>query len=418
MIASNIGRSSPSVPRIQRPHNAAEAALNAVRRKEQLFNETVTELRRTSFSPTREKSFERRWPISKAAGLVGMSRQTIRQREASGTLPAPDRNERQRHIGYTLRQLNHMRNFFGTRPGRAATDEPAVLAFTSFKGGAGKSTLSVHFAQFMALAGYRVLVIDCDPQGTASTLFGVYPDLDAPPSQESGAASLEGFLARTVPEFHPCIRRSYFPGIDLVPCGLSLFDAEYRLAADMKGHPGLLNDLRDGIRSVWQDYDVVVLDPPPALGLLSLNVLNAANALVVPLRPTFVDFASTRTFLTMLRNNLEAMHRAGYEVYYHFSALAVNGMDDHKSAHTEIADAMRLMFVGEDLIDTMMRDSAEIDNAGKDMRTVYDLTAPIVSRKTYQRCVRYLDRMNGEIETRIRRTWPSQRSQLRDEAQL
>ena len=417
MTASVSGLSSPPGSGILRAVTGADASIHAVRRKEHLFGATLTELRRTTFAPTDTKRFERRWPIGKAAGLVGMTRQTIRQREAAGALPEPVRTEAGRHIGYTLPELNHMRDAFGTRPGRAPTDEPAVLAFTSFKGGAGKSTLSVHFSQYMALRGYRVLVIDCDPQGTASTLFGMRlalepdDDTDAPPT-------LERFLARAQPDFLPCVRTSYFPGVDLVPSDLSLFDIEYRMAADMRGTPGMLNDLRDGIRSVWQDYDIVVLDPPPALGLLSLSVLNAANALVIPMRPTLVDFASTYKFLSMLRNNLETMHAAGYDVDYHFSALAVNGMDDHKSAHTEITAAMRQMFIGEDLLDTMMRDSAEIDNAGKEMRTVYDLAAPMVSRKTYMRCITYLDRMNGELERRVRQTWPSQRARLRDEAQL
>ena len=411
MIAPDPGG---PVPQILRPLNAVDAALNAVRRKEHLFGGTVLELRRSAFDPSHQKRFERRWPVGKAAEMIGVSRQAIRKREDRGTLPEPQRNARGRHVGYTLAEINRMRDLFGTRPGRAPADEPGVVAFASFKGGAGKSTLSVHFSQYMALKGYRVLFIDCDPQATGSTLFGVVSHADA----GGGVATLESFLARDVDAFRDCVQPSYFPGVDLVPSGLELFDAEYRLAAELQGASHQLNDLRDGIRSVWHDYDVVVLDPPPALGMLSLSVLNAANALIVPMRPTFIDFASTHTFLTMLRNNLEVLRDNGYEIYYHFSSLVVNSMDDHKSAHLEIAEAMRSMFIGEDLLETMMRDSAELDNASKEMRTVYDLSSPMVSLKTYRRCLRYLDRLNGEIETRLRRTWPSQRAQLRDEARL
>ena len=65
-----------------------------------------------------------------------------------------------------------------------------------------------------------------------------------------------------------------------------------------------------------------------------------------------------------------------------------------------------------------MKDSAEIDNAGKELLTVYDLLKPITGYKIHKRCLTYLDNVNQEIETRIRRIWPSQRDALREQAQL
>lgn len=146
--------------------------------------------------------------------------------------------------------------------------------------------------------------------------------------------------------------------------------------------------------------------------------MNAANALVIPLRPTVVDFASTAKFMTMMRSNLESMIRAELPVYYHFEALLVNHMDDSKSAHVEITDAMRTMFTEVDMLSAMMKDSAEIDNAGKEMMTVYDLTEPATSYDTYNRCIRYLDKVFSEIELRIRKIWPSHKQKLREEAQI
>ncbi|MEL6965284.1 MAG: chromosome partitioning protein, partial [Pseudomonadota bacterium] len=70
----------------------------------------------------------------------------------------------------------------------------------------------------------------------------------------------------------------------------------------------------------------------------------------------------------------------------------------------------------EDMINAMMKDSAEIDNAAKEMKTVYDLTEPMTTNDVHRRCLRYLDRVNGELETRIRRIWPSHTDALRREA--
>jgi chromosome partitioning protein len=417
-----------SRPILLRPSNDGDATVLSVERKENLFAQTMLALQDQAFSPDQIKVFNRRWRIGKAAEMVGTSRQNIRAKEKNGLLTAPEKDANGRYAAYTLEQINEMRDLFGTRPHRAPTDEPAVLSFSTFKGGCGKSTMSVHFAQYMALKGYRVLVIDCDPQGSATTLFGLNPDLpETALSQDVDSSddyaeprrySLEEYLGREFTDFSLCIRPSYFPGIDLIPADMGLNNAEYQLAADIRGNPALLNELRDGIQSVWQDYDVIVMDPPPALGLLSLSVMNAANALVIPLRPTVVDFASTSKFMTMMKANLEAMVRAGLPVFYHFETLLVNNMDDSKSAHLEITDAMKTMFSEVDLLGAMMKDSAEIDNAGKEMKTVYDLMEPITSYETHNRCVTYLDRVNSEIETRVRKIWPSHKESLREEAQI
>ena len=397
-------------------------SLESIIRKEQLFDQTMRFLQKTAYSPELNKVFHRRWRIGQVAKLVGREPQTIRNYEKAGKLPSPPKDERGHRLGYTLEGINQIRDVFGTRPGREPEEEPAVVAFSTFKGGCGKTTLSVHFAQYMALKGYRVLMIDCDPQGSASTLFGENRDLRAAleeaADQQHDAPGLEYYLAGEIEDFQSCIVKTYFPGIDIVPAGLQLFDVEYSLASAMNEDPGFVNGLRDGVRSVWHHYDVVVIDPPPALGFLSLSVLNAANALVVPMRPAVIDFASTRIFLTMLRQTIEALMRAGFPVHHHFVTLAINQMDDSKSAHTEITEHMRTLFGAEDALAATMKDSAEIDNSGKELLTVYDLLKPMTGYKIHQRCITYLDSVNHEIETRIRRIWPSQRDALRQEAQL
>src|SRR3546814_1187493 len=83
---------------------------------------------------------------------------------SSDLLPPPPRTENNRRVGYTLAQLNDMRGLFGTRPWRSADDPCCVMAVQNFKGGVGKSTLAVHLAQYLAIQGYRVALIDCDSQ--------------------------------------------------------------------------------------------------------------------------------------------------------------------------------------------------------------------------------------------------------------
>ena len=351
------------------------------------------------------------FPIGKAADLVGRTTAAIREAEADGRLVAPPRGENGRRVGYTLAQLNDMRGTFGTRPWRAQDDPCSVIAVQKFKGGVGKSTVSVHLAQYLAIHGYRVLLIDCDSQASATTLFGYIPDLDLDEDETLYPFLREG--ERNSLEY--AIKKTHFDGLDLVPANLRLFQSEYELAARMaQGQGALLNRLAQGIESVRDLYDVVVLDPPPALGAISLSVLRAANALVVPVPPTVMDFSSTAAFLAMLDETIQELSARELAPELAFLRFVASKVDENKSMQKGLLDLMRQLY-GNAMVRTPLKDSAEIDNATARLMTVYELDGPMTSKQVRDRCLTYLDGVCGEIEVDIRRTWPSHLARLRKE---
>lgn len=361
-----------------------------------------------------KRADERREPIftiGKAADLVGRTPAAIREAEKDGRLPEPGRTETNRRVGYTLAQLNDMRGVFGTRPWRAADDRCAIVAVQNFKGGVGKSTISVHLAQFLAIRGYRVLLVDCDSQASATTLFGYVPDLDL---QEED--TLYPFLRQDeLGSLEYAIRATHFDGLDLIPANLRLFQSEYELAARMaRGQGTLLDRLQQGIASVADRYDVVVIDPPPALGAISLSVLRAANALVVPVPPTVMDFSSTAAYLAMLDETMQVLLEHGMNTDLAFLRFVASKVDENKSMQRELMGLMGQLF-GNALVRTPLKDSAEIDNASARLMTVYELEGPTTSRSVRDRCLTYLDGVNSELETDIRSMWPSHEGRLRRE---
>ena len=207
-----------------------------------------------------------RFPISRAAELVGRTSAAIREAEKDGRLPAAERTASGRRVAYTLAEINEMRAVFGTRPWRSAGDPLSVIAVQNFKGGVGKSTVASHLAQYLAIKGYRVCLIDCDSQGSSTALFGYVPDLDI---QE--ADTLYRFFRHAeMGSLAYAVRETHWDGLYLVPANLHLYSAEYELAARVaRAEPNLLNRLAEGIASIGDHFDVVILDPPPALGTIS-----------------------------------------------------------------------------------------------------------------------------------------------------
>jgi chromosome partitioning protein len=352
-----------------------------------------------------------RYSITRTAELVGRTGASIRDAEKDGRLPSVERTASGRRIGYTLAEINQMRAVFGTRPWRDAEDSLAVIAVQNFKGGVGKSTVSTHLAQYLAIKGYRVCLIDCDSQGSSTTMFGYVPDLDI-----SEDDTLYPFIRNSeMTSLAYAVRETHWDGLYLIPANLKLYAAEYELAARVaRQEPRLLNRLAEGIASISDHFDVIILDPPPALGTISLSVMRAANALLVPVPPTVVDFTSTATFLAMLHETMTTLEERGLPVNLRWMRLLATRADEQKSMQRELLGLMRALF-GDMMLRTILKDSAEIDNASARLMTVYELEQPVTSRETYQRCLTYLNGVNAEVETQIRLTWPSHAERLRGE---
>ena len=245
-------------------------------------------------------------------------------------------------------------------------------------------------------------------------MMGYVPDLDI--SEED---TLYPFIRNAeMSSLAYAVRETHWDGLWLIPANLRLYSAEYELAARIaRNDQLLLNRLAEGIASIAEHFDVVILDPPPALGTVSLSVMRAANALLIPVPPTVVDFTSTTSFLAMLHESMGVLQERGLPIDLRWIRFLATRADEQKSMQRELLQVMRNLF-GDSMLRTVLRDSAEIDNASARMMTVYELEQPVTSRETYQRCITYLNAANAEIETLIRLTWPSHAEGLRSEGVL
>lgn len=364
----------------------------------------VERLRQRAFLPDTRKGLGVRYGIAEAAALLGCSTNRIRMAEDDGRLPAAPAGENGRRSGYSIDELLNMRAVLGASPRRRDDDLPAIIAVQNFKGGVGKSTVTTHLAHFLGVQGYRVLVVDCDSQATTTTLFGFNPHFNITRDE-----TLYPYLALepTQGDLLYAVKSTPWPNVDLIPSNLGLFDVEYELAGssgDGRVLAARFRKLKAGLQDLARNYDVVLLDPPPALGTISLAVMQASNALLVPLAATTPDFCSTVQFLSMMDQVIEQLRENGIAVDLDFVRLLCSKFDGGDPAHAMVQQVMEQAF-GPALLPVAILESAEISHAALRMMTVYELEKPVGSAKTHKRCRQNLDAAFAQVETLVRRGW-------------
>jgi chromosome partitioning protein len=356
--------------------------------------------------PHQHKQLNRLFSPSEAADMVGRDRTTLARAETELGMESLQRNPaNNRRVGYSLEQIQAFRKHFGTLPKRADSDPPITIACQNFKGGVGKSTTCVNFAHYLALKGYRVLVIDTDSQATTTSMFGYMPD-----AQVTQEQTLLPYLDSSESSLVYAVRKTYWPNVDLIPSCLALYEAEMAIAAhlavqdDRAKRLEFFSELKFGIQTVSQHYDVVLLDSPPALGLISINVLLAADGLLVPTAPRMYDFTSTVQFFRMVRNYISQIDSTKE---YRWISVLTTLFDQRLASHKQFFEVMQACF-GDGILQHVFFQSSEIINSAVQYLGSYEQPKP--NRKVLE----MLDGVFGEIELRILREWPSKRAMLHE----
>ena len=224
---------------------------------------------------------------------------------------------------------------------------PRVIAVANQKGGVGKTTTSINTAAALAQLGLRVLLIDVDPQANATSGLGI------------DVRSLESTILDVLIDDAPisdCICSTEIDGLQVAPSNLRLADAEMTMYSMLARETRLKN----AVDAVLQEFDYIIIDCPPSLGLLTLNALCAAREVLIPIQCEYFALEGVGQLL----ENVLRIRRSGLNPTLEVSSIVCVMYDARTNLADEVVGEIRQHF-GETVLKTVVPRNIKLSEAPK-----------------------------------------------------
>jgi chromosome partitioning protein len=343
--------------------------------------------------------------LTQLASLCGVDKGQVSYRIGKGDLPLGHMNEKGSRREFSLEDTRAWVKHYRSANLRPKGARAITIAVGNFKGGVSKTTTAMVLAQGLSLRGHKVLAIDADPQGSLTTLFGIMPDTEVTEDQ-----TIAPLVFGETTSIQSAIQSTYWPGVDLVAASSSLFSAEFVLPSRQLKDPSFQfwDVLNLGLEDVRDDYDIIVIDTPPSLSYVTINAFIAADALIVPLPPNALDFASSAQFWRLfsdLASNL--VENAGITKTFDFIHVLLARVDSADVA-SDVVRSWIIATYGEKVLPVEIPKTAVTSSSAAEFGTVYDISRYDGNMKTYSRARDAYDRVNDLVEVSVRNSWASQ----------
>lgn len=371
--------------------------------------ESLNRQMRIAFEPEERKHL-RRFSSTEVAEILRVSTSSLRNRHKDGSFPEIETDNRGHRL-YSAEDIDELRDILGRtgknsdsyKPGRREGDRLQVISVVNFKGGSSKTTATIHLAQRYALRGYRVLVLDIDPQASLTTFFGFRPELEF----ADGGTIYDALRYDNQLPLSAVIQKTYFHNLDMVPAGLMLseYETETANALANRVQPIFAERLALALEEVEADYDLVLIDCPPQLGFITLTALAASTGLLVTVVPGMLDIASMSQFLKLASETVKAVEEAiNRRVSWDFAKFLITRYEPSDGPQTQMAGYLRSILVNQVMTEPMLKSTA-ISDAGMTQQTLYEVDPSQLIRKTLDRAMTSMNSVADELEQTIQFSW-------------
>jgi len=328
-----------------------------------------------------------------------------------GEISAGDLKGNGRSREFSLSEAQEIIRKIGPYKRRPEGADGIVICVGNFKGGVGKTTLTVAMAQAFTQHGHSVCLIDLDPQASTTTLMGYVPDAEV---TEEMTVMPVVYGEQSDLSYAPI--QSYWDGIDLIPSSPSLFGADYFLPNKQSAEPDFqfwkVLDL--AMEPIRKKYDIVIIDTPPTLSYLAIASFMATDGMVIPLPPETLDYASSTQFFRQFAELFKTL-RSSKSVQKQFEFIKIVLSKVKQSAQTTDVVKSWIKQTYHELLGTAeILETDLVKNASAEFKTLYDLTTYDGSVKTYNRAIEAFDSVVDELEIEVQNAW-AHRSQAQKE---